>query len=119
MASVHESIFVLEPDNTASRTDPAGGRRKLPPAPGNPRQREVGMPCSRAESPPISAQPASTKTGLSRRRSRVRVPSLPPRKSPANRNLLLSPPTPERRFCGPLVAQGEDANFLQIAFSGR
>ena len=29
------------------------------------------------ESPPIPAQPASAKTGLSRRRSRVRVPSLP------------------------------------------
>ena len=32
---------------------------------------------ARAGSPPIPAQAASDKTGLSRRRSRVRVPSLP------------------------------------------
>jgi hypothetical protein len=34
-------------------------------------------PCSRRESPPTPAHPGTTKTGLSRRRSRVRVPSLP------------------------------------------
>jgi MFS family permease len=34
-------------------------------------------PLSRRESPPVPARPGSTKTGLSRRRSRVRVPSLP------------------------------------------
>ncbi len=33
--------------------------------------------CSRRESPPIPGQAGSAKTGLSRRRSRVRVPSLP------------------------------------------
>ncbi len=59
------------------------------PMPGNPRNATVGKPCSRRESPPIPAQPASTKTGLSRRRSRVRVPSLP-LKVPANRHLLSS-----------------------------
>src|SRR6266566_667206 len=41
------------------------------------RKPKLERPCSRAESPPISAQLASAKTGLSRRRSRVRVPSLP------------------------------------------
>jgi hypothetical protein len=34
-------------------------------------------------------------TGLSRRRSRVRVPSLPFLEMPANRNFLLSDPTPQ------------------------
>ena len=40
-------------------------------------QRDGRKGCSRRESPSIPAQPASVKTGLSRRRSRVRVPSLP------------------------------------------
>ncbi len=63
--------------NSASRAHPARGRRKLTPSPGNPRTGRAGKPCSRRESPPIPAQPGSPKTGLSRRRSRVRVPSLP------------------------------------------
>jgi transposase len=53
------------------------GIRHLPPVPGNPRNSRVERPCSRRESPLIPAQPASAMTGLSRRRSRVRVPSLP------------------------------------------
>jgi len=38
-------------------------------------QRRVGETCSRVKSPLIPAQPASAMTGLSRRRSRVRVPA--------------------------------------------
>ena len=60
-----------------SRAHPAGGSRRSPPIPANPRNAEVGKPCSRQESPPIHAQAGSAMTGLSRRRSRVRVPSLP------------------------------------------
>src|SRR5579884_2594439 len=80
---------VRYPGNRPSRTDPARGSRKLPQAPANPRNTTVGKPCSRRESPPIPAQPGSHMTGLSRRRSRVRVPSLPFLKVPANRRLLL------------------------------
>jgi hypothetical protein len=43
-----------------------------------------------AESPRIPAQGGNAKTGLSRRRSRVRVPSLPSSKVSANRHLLLT-----------------------------
>jgi hypothetical protein len=49
----------------------------LPAAPADPRSVLAEKPCSRRESPPIPAQPASAMTGRSRRRSRVRVPSLP------------------------------------------
>jgi hypothetical protein len=42
-------------------------RRKLPQTPGNPRKATAKEPCI----------PGSVKTALSRRRSRVRVPSLP------------------------------------------
>jgi hypothetical protein len=73
-----------------SRVNPAGGSRRSPPAPANPRNAEGGRPCSRRESPPIPAQPASAMTGLSRRRSRVRVPSLPSLKAPVNTHVLLS-----------------------------
>jgi hypothetical protein len=68
--------------NYSSRIDPAGGSRKPPPAPANPRNDRSGTACSRLESPPIPAQPGSAMTGLPRRRSRVRVPSLPPQKYP-------------------------------------
>ena len=64
-------------DNATSRRYPAGRRRKLPPAPANYRKPTAGKTCSSRGSPPIPAQPGTTKTGLSRRRSRVRVPSLP------------------------------------------
>jgi hypothetical protein len=77
-------------DNAASRAHPAGGRRKLPPRPANPRNAGAGKPCSRRESPRVPAQPGSAMTGLSRRRSRVRVPSLPSLEVPANRHLMLS-----------------------------
>ena len=60
---------------------PAGGCRKLPRAPGNPRRPPHEKPRSRRESPPIPAYPVSAMTGLSRRRSRVRVPSLPSKKT--------------------------------------
>ena len=56
----------------------SGGRP--PEAPAHPRespQYEGRKACSRRKSPPIPARPASAMTGLSRRRSRVRVPSLP------------------------------------------
>ena len=69
--------MVYNSGNDASRADPARGPRRFPPAPGNPRQARSETPCSGGESPPIPAQSASGKTGLSRRRSRVRVPSLP------------------------------------------
>jgi hypothetical protein len=74
-----ELPLVASYDKAPSRIHPAGGRRKLPPAPANPRNARVGKSRSRRESPPIPAQPGSAKTGLSRRRSRVRVPSLPSR----------------------------------------
>ncbi len=73
------SRFVRHSGNASSRAHPARGRRKLPPAPANPRNIRGGKPRSRRESPPIPAQAASAKTGLSHRRSRVRVPSLPSR----------------------------------------
>jgi hypothetical protein len=61
----------------ASRAPPARGRRKLPPAPANPRNAKVRKPRLRRESPPIPAQAGGAMTGLLRRRSRVRVSSLP------------------------------------------
>ena len=69
--------LVFSYDNKGSRTHPAGRRRKLPQVPANPRNRRVEKARSWWESPPIPAQPGSGMTGLSRRRSRVRVPSLP------------------------------------------
>jgi len=77
----------------ASRTHPARGRRTLPAVVGDPRKQRREKPCSRRESPPIPAQPGETMTGLSRRRSRVRVPSLPSLEVPANRDVVLSPET--------------------------
>jgi hypothetical protein len=52
---------------------PAGARRRT----AIPRKTTCETPCSCLEFPPIHAQAASAKPGLSRRRSRVRVPSLP------------------------------------------
>jgi hypothetical protein len=75
---------VLHPDNAASRADPARRRRKLPPAPANSRKTRAGKPWPRREFPPIPAQAGSAKTDLSRRRSRVRVPSLPSLEAPAS-----------------------------------
>jgi hypothetical protein len=68
--------FTAEATNS-SRVHPAGGRRKPPLTPANPRKPPSENACSRSKSPRTAAQPGSTKTGLSRRRSRVRVPSLP------------------------------------------
>ena len=68
---------VANQDNGSYRTYPAGGPRKLPQAPANPRNARVEETLLTEGSPPIPAQSASAKTGLSRRRSRVRVPSLP------------------------------------------
>jgi hypothetical protein len=73
----HTSASSTTQTTLASRTHPAGGRRELPPVPGDPRKQPRETPCSRRESPLIPAQPGTTMTGLSRRRSRVRVPSLP------------------------------------------
>ena len=39
-------LCVARLDNISSRVHPAGGRRKLPPAPGNPRKTMSEMPCS-------------------------------------------------------------------------
>jgi hypothetical protein len=63
--------------NYPSRADPARGFRKSPPAPANHRNDKGAKPCSHCKSPRFPAQPGSAMTGLSRRRSRVRVPSLP------------------------------------------
>jgi hypothetical protein len=38
---------------TSSRADPAGGSRKLPQVPANPRNGSAGKPCTRRKSPPI------------------------------------------------------------------
>jgi hypothetical protein len=54
--------------------EPAGSSRSAPRIPATPGSES---PAHGRKSPPIPAQPASAKTGLSRRRSRVRVPSLP------------------------------------------
>ena len=88
--------LVFSYGNDASRTFPAGGRRNLPPIPANPRNARVERPCSRRKFPPIPAQPGSTMTGLSRRSSRVRVPSLPSLKVPANRHVVLPVVAPLR-----------------------
>src|SRR6266702_1973998 len=69
--------LVVSEDNHTSRAHPAGGRRKPPPTPANPRNASVEKARSQGESPPIPAQAGCAMTGLSRRRSRVRVPSLP------------------------------------------
>ena len=75
----------------ASRTDPGRSRAGQRPIPRSSRRRwpqvlartrhprKAGeeKACSRVESPPIPAQTGSAMTGLSPRRSRVRVPSLP------------------------------------------
>ncbi len=75
LPGVQHSPLVFSYGNGASRIYPAGGRRKLPPAPANPRNGRVERACSRRESPPIPAQPGSTMTGLSRRRSGQRPPA--------------------------------------------
>ncbi len=72
------SLSVFHMGNNSSRADPGRGSRKHPPAPANSRNDRGRKACLRGKSPPIPAQPGSAKTGLSRRRSRVRVPSLPP-----------------------------------------
>jgi hypothetical protein len=75
------------------RRIPRSSRRRCSEAPAQPRespQRSSQRACSRRESPPIPAQPGSAMTGLSRRRSRVRVPSLPSFKVPANGHFAFS-----------------------------
>jgi hypothetical protein len=66
-----------ETATSASRADPVRGCRNYPRVPGNPHNPRGRKACSRRESPHIPAYPGSAVTGLSRRRSRVRVPSLP------------------------------------------
>jgi hypothetical protein len=88
-ASRHRSMSAGEA-TSASRAHPAQGRRKLPLRPANPRKPTGGKPCSSGKSPGIPAHPGTTKTGLSRRRSRVRVPSLPSFEVPANGHSTLS-----------------------------
>ena len=51
--------------------------RRSPPTPADTRNANVERLCSRRKSPRVPAQPGTAMTGLSRRRSRVRVPSLP------------------------------------------
>jgi hypothetical protein len=68
--------LVSQRDNGASRSS----RRTSPEAPAgpaNPRTTPSEKPRERRESAPVPAQPGGAETGLSRRRSRVRVPSLP------------------------------------------
>jgi hypothetical protein len=57
------------------------------------------------------------RTGLSRRRSRVRVPSLPLNNLPANRPVVLSQWTPTGISYGPIVAQRPNGKALQIGIS--
>src|SRR5262249_53281978 len=68
--------------NVASRIPPARGPRKLPRVAGDPCTATERKTCSPWEFPPIPAYPGTANTGLSRRRSRVRVPSLPFRSTP-------------------------------------
>ena len=76
--------------NDASRADPARGSRKPSPTPANPRNARFERPAL-AGNPRLSPlSPGSAMTGLSRRRSRVRVPSLPSHELPAER-LVLAP----------------------------
>ncbi len=59
---------------------PRSSRTSLPEgpsSPANPATTGAEKPCDSREFPPIPAQPGTAMTGLSRRRSRVRVPSLP------------------------------------------
>ena len=75
ISRAHPALFAMK-----TTTHPRPSRRSSPEAPACTRespQRQGGKPCSRRKSPPIPAQPESAMTGLSRRRSRVRVPSLP------------------------------------------
>ena len=69
--------FVRQSGNVASRAHPARGSRRLPPTPASSRNDTRRKPCSRRKSPTIPAHAGTAVTGLSRRRSRVRVPSLP------------------------------------------
>jgi hypothetical protein len=80
------------------------------------------MPCSRRESPRIPTQAGSTMTGLSRRRSRVRVPSLPLKDLQSSIFRCLAgrerPPAFRRPLA--LISDGDSAvrhgkKFLQIA----
>ena len=72
------SRYVGHEDNGASRADPAGETRKLPPNPADPRKPTGTESPAQGGNPRLSPlSPGSAKTGLSRRRSRVRVPSLP------------------------------------------
>jgi hypothetical protein len=84
--------------NRSSRADPAQGSRKRPPPPANPRDGTDRKPCPRRESPQIPAQLGSATTGLSRRRSRVRVPSLPSRKSCNSPCFVVCLGADDRRF---------------------
>jgi hypothetical protein len=59
------------------RIPPQEGRRKLLPSPGNPRNASVERPAHGGNPRSFPLRPESAMTGLSRRRSRVRVPSLP------------------------------------------
>jgi hypothetical protein len=80
---------VANGDNASSRAYPAGGRQKVSQIPCNPRSEGGRMACSYRKSPPIPAQRRTTKPGLSRPKSRLRVPSLPSLEEPANRHVLL------------------------------
>jgi hypothetical protein len=66
---------------------PARRRRKPPSTPGNPRNATIEKLLLVQGSPAILLGPETTKTGLSRRRSRVRVRLS--YKLPANPNLLM------------------------------
>lgn len=78
------------------RRIPHTSRRRSAEAPAHPRQSpqsESRKTRSRRNPPPIHAQPGSAKTGLSRRKPRVRVPSLPKR----SLQISISCPSPRRR----------------------
>jgi hypothetical protein len=74
--------------NGSSRAHP---RKRPPQAPADARrspQADAQKPRSRRESPPVPTQPGNTKTGLSRRRSRVRVKAASPTRSHQGRTAM-------------------------------
>jgi hypothetical protein len=75
----------------------AGSSRPYPEIPATSRPKRLLS----LESPPIPGQPGTAMTDLSRRRSRVRVPSLPFRKVAANRCCLL--PVSAQPAIGPRI----------------
>jgi hypothetical protein len=107
----------------ASRANPARASPRSPRHVRIPRNASVREPCSRRESPPIPAQPGSAMTDLSRRRSRVRVPSLPSLEVPANRHGCCPVRRSSRCFGGPNAGADRkipaNRHFFAVFVDGR